>query len=138
MTNETQGPVYSPDGQWIWSGQDWIPAPPPSPPVMPMPPAQQAPVGSAPAAEAAWSHHMTPPPVAATPWHKRSINVGDKSVGTQVFLALIAFGIVVGGILLIRAAIHDSNAREQQNQNYIDCARQDLTGQPADHPCPGQ
>lgn len=28
---ESQSPVYSPDGQWLWSGREWIPAPPASP-----------------------------------------------------------------------------------------------------------
>ena len=22
------GPVFSPDGKWMWSGREWIPAPP--------------------------------------------------------------------------------------------------------------
>lgn len=24
------GPIFSPDGKWMWSGSEWIPAPPPS------------------------------------------------------------------------------------------------------------
>ena len=30
--------TISPDGKWLWTGAEWIPAPPTSPPVMPPPP----------------------------------------------------------------------------------------------------
>ena len=30
--------TISPDGKWMWTGAEWIPAPPTSPPVMPPPP----------------------------------------------------------------------------------------------------
>tara|TARA_B100000767_G_scaffold91491_1_gene87929 strand:+ start:408 stop:1232 length:825 start_codon:yes stop_codon:yes gene_type:complete len=30
--------TISPDGKWLWTGTEWIPAPPTSPPVMPPPP----------------------------------------------------------------------------------------------------
>ena len=32
----SQGPIYSPDGRWMWSGHEWVPAPPPAPSTPPI------------------------------------------------------------------------------------------------------
>jgi len=34
----TAPPTYSEDGEWMWNGEEWIPAPPSSPPPPPPPP----------------------------------------------------------------------------------------------------
>ena len=35
------GPIYSPDGQWMWTGTEWIPAPPAHNPMALHPSVQQ-------------------------------------------------------------------------------------------------
>ena len=58
--------TISPDGKWMWTGTEWIPAPPTSPPVMPPPP----PSNSAASAE---------PENATTGFHQIIQQVGEES-----------------------------------------------------------
>jgi len=70
--------VYSPDGMWLWTGQEWVPAPPSSPPA------------AGPAASAA-----------AKPVLIRE----QKSVGQQIGNGIGAFGLIAVVIIMVLVAI---------------------------------
>ncbi len=76
--------VYSPDGQWFWTGQEWVPAPPTA---NTFPTANKVPTANT---------------VPTAPLIVRE----QKSVGQQVGNGVAMFGLIVVVIVMVIVAIN--------------------------------
>lgn len=117
---ESHGPVYSPDGRYLWTGTEWIPAPP-APPAGPPPTAWPNPPGPT---DGAWM-----PPVAGI--HRKG-GLGATRIPPWVVVLIVIAALMVGGLVIAGVS------QENQKQHDVDCTAQDIFGDQSGFSCPGQ